>query len=174
MTYMNVAPETVEVTRAEAADWIVRGALPRFLDLLTLSVDAAYFSGLEPFRGYTPTGRVRGWQGAGVRLAAAEETVSAAHARLIAVNPHHVRDAPTGAEVEARRACVFARTVMLPSRLGWTAYRVIGRASRLAKHAAQMTDDGRALVDEAWEDAFRAITDRAVLRAHLAVDDSDQ
>lgn len=42
---------TVDVTPEEAADWIVRSALPRFLDLLTLTDEAAYFYGLEPFKG---------------------------------------------------------------------------------------------------------------------------
>lgn len=158
---------TVDVTPEDAADWIVRSALPRFLDLLTLTDDAEYFYGLEPFKDYTPTGRLRGWQGAGVRLAAAEDAVNVMYRNLLGIRNRFSEHETTEAEKQARGACVFARRVMLPSRIGWTAYRVIGTASRLAKHAAETAGEGPESIEDAWQDAFDAIADRARLRPYL-------
>ena len=158
---------TVNVAPEDAADWIMRSTLPRFLELLTLTDDAAYFSGLEPFTGYTPTGRLRGWQGAGTRLAAVETSVNLMYRRLLATRTRFPHVEPTASEVEARGACVFARSVMLPSRLGWNAYRVIGRSSRLAKYAAEATSDGQQDVEQAWRDVYYALADRAQLRPYM-------
>lgn len=164
MSTTGVDHGTVTVTADEAADWIVRSALPQFLDLLTLSDHAQYFYRLHPFSGHTPTGRLRGWQGAGVKLAAAEEAVNSMYFRFFGVEGRFSRYSHSAVETEARRACVFARRVMLPSLLGCHAYRLIGRASQLAKGAAESIGGGLEAVDDTWRTVFDAVTDRARLR----------
>ena len=166
--------EMVNVTPEDAADWLVRSALPRFLDLLTLTDHAAYFYGLEPFKGYTASGRLRGWQGAGVRLTAAEDSVNAMYRNLLDIRNRFSEHETTDAEVQASGVCVFARRVMLPSRLGWTAYRVIGTASRLAKHAAEAAGDDSETIEDAWQEVFDAIADRARLRPYITTATADR
>lgn len=158
--------EQIPVTSEEAADWLVRSALPRFLDLLTLTDDAAYFRGLEPFNGYTPTGRLRGWRGANTRLLATEDIVHDMYETLLSVHNRFSKNEPTDAEIHTRSAANFARRVMLPSRLGWTAYRVIVTASRLAKHGAEIAGDDQEEIALAWQDARDALADRARLRPY--------
>lgn len=60
--------ESVAVHAEYAADWIIRSAHPSFLSLFTLTDEATYFSKLPPFISFTPKGRIRVWQGAGVRF----------------------------------------------------------------------------------------------------------
>lgn len=69
-------------------------------------------------------------------------------------------------EGEVREGCVFTREIMLPSRLGWHAYRLLSSCASLAKHATQAgrATDGLELIEWAWYDAWRAIADRVQLR----------
>lgn len=50
--------ESVAVRAEDAADWIIRRALPSFLGLVTLADEGTYFSELPPFNGFTPKGRL--------------------------------------------------------------------------------------------------------------------
>lgn len=161
------------VTPEQAADWLIRSALPAFCDLAGLTEDAEWFRQLEPYQGHTPSGRLKGWKGAGRRVLAIEEQISASYRELI----HHARDVgrplnvndlpeiDPEARAEVRGVAVFARKTMLPSRVGWDAYRVFSTISRFAAHAGHFygAEDTAERLDRAWHEAWIAISDRTRL-----------
>lgn len=161
------------VTPEQAADWLVRSALPAFCDLTGFTDDAEWFRQLEPYQGHTPSGRLKGWTGAGRRILAIEERISTSYRELI----HHARDVgrplkgndlpeiDPEARAEVRGVAVFARKVMLPSRVGWDAYRVFSHISRFAAHAGHFygAEDTAETLDRAWHEAWIAISDRTRL-----------
>ena len=161
------------ITGAQAADWLIRSALPAFCELAVLDDDAAWFRQLEPYRGHTPSGRLKGWQGAGRRVLALEETISVPYRALIRrshdegrpVNASDYAGVDPEARAEVRGAAVFARKVMLPSRLGWDAYRVFSSISRFAAHAGHFYGIPNYLeeIDRAWHTAWLSISDRSRL-----------
>lgn len=167
---MSLIPEerTARVIEQDAIDWLVRSALPRFLLLVGLDAQASYFSALEPFKGFTPSGRVRGWQGAGAKLAEADELINLMMGRLFKIDNRVPMQEETELQKETRRVISFASRKMLPSRLGVNTKRTIFLASHLSLCALHLLDDGQGEFDEAWEDVFRSIADRAVLREILS------
>lgn len=161
--------QLVSVGPEDAADWLIRSALPRFLSLMTLTGHAHHFAQLPPYEGHTSTGKVRGWQGAGSRIKTVERHLSDLQHGLERTGIRYEPVEPSDTERETRDACEYAQGVLLPSRLGWDAYRVIGASSRLARHAAQVAGDpaGAELVESAWRDSWLALTDRAQVRTLL-------
>ena len=161
------------ITGAQAADWLIRSALPAFCDLAVLDEEAAWFRQLEPYQGHTSSGRLKGWQGAGRRVLALEETIMVPYRELhnrarAAGRPLNARDyegIDPEARAEVRSAAVFARKVMLPSRVGWDAYRVFSTISRFAAHAGHFYGIPHYLeeIDRAWHTAWAAISDRSRL-----------
>lgn len=154
----------VRVANEDAIDWLVRSALPRFLSLVSLEAHASYFSALEPFKGFTPSGRISGWQGTGAKLAEADDLIDRMLGNLIRLSNRLPEREVTEMQTETRRVISFASRKMLPSRLGVNAKRTIFLASHLSLCALHLLDDGLDEFDEAWEDVFRSIADRAVLR----------
>lgn len=161
------------ITGAQAADWLIRSALPAFCDLAVLDDEAAWFRQLEPYQGHTPSGRLKGWRGAGRRVLALEETISVPYRALIRRSHEQGRPANASdyaginpeARAEVRGAAVFARKVLLPSRVGWDAYRVLSRISRFAAHAGHFYGIPNYLqeIDRAWHTAWMSISDRSRL-----------
>lgn len=161
------------VTGEQAADWIVRSALPAFCDLAGLAEHAAWFRQLPPYQGHTETGRLSGWQGAGRRILAVEAQIHDAYSELhrnarAAGRPLNVSDLDgldPQARAEVRSAAVFARKAMLPSRVGWDAYRVFSAIDRFAAHAGAFYDQDDAIdtINDVWHAAWAAISDRATL-----------
>lgn len=159
----------VGITRDEAADWLVRSALPRFLELVEMGDEATYFRSLSPYQGHTATGRIRGWQGARARVVHAERNLNSMFGKLVEQYPVDMGREPTLAEDEVHKAIVFARSVLSPSQLGGDAHRVIALSSRIVLAVTRLLrDTGQPEVDDAWRDAWHAITDRAQLRSHVA------
>jgi hypothetical protein len=161
------------ITGAQAADWLIRSALPAFCDLAVLNEEAAWFRQLEPYQGHTPSGRLQGWQGAGRRVLLLEETImvpyrelhSRARAAGRPLNANDYEGIAPEARAEVRSAAVFARKVMLPSRVGWDAYRVFSTISRFAAHAGHFYGIPNYLeeIDRAWHTAWASISDRSRL-----------
>lgn len=161
------------ITGAQAADWLIRSALPAFCDLAVLDEEAAWFRQLEPYQGHTPSGRLKGWQGAGRRVLALEETINVPYHALIhrsheegrPLNASDYEGIDLEARAEVRSAAVFARKVMLPSRVGCDAYRVFSTISRFAAHAGHFYGIPHYLeeIDRAWNTAWASISDRSRL-----------
>lgn len=170
-----VSEEYVDITAAQACDWLVRSALPLFCDLTGLEEDAAWFRALPPYAGHTPSGRVKGWQGAGRRIQSVEAQLRRAfhdliHREAAAGRPLHLHDLPEispAMRKEVRGAAVFAREAMRPSGIGWDAYRVFSAISRFAAYAghAYGVEDAHEALEKTWFDAWCTITDRGRLNA---------
>ena len=165
----------VDITADQACDWLVRSALPLFCDLAGLEEDAAWFRALPPYAGHTPSGRVKGWQGAGRRIQSVESQISRAfrdlvHREAAAGRPLNLHDLPEiypDARKAVRGVAVFARKAMLPSGVSWDAYRVFSAISRFAAYAghAYGVEDAHEDLEETWVNAWRAIADRGRLNA---------
>lgn len=163
------------ITGEQAADWIVRSALSTFCDLVGLTEDAAWFRQLPPYRGHTQTGRLRGWQGAGRRVLAVEAKIHDVYGELHRnareagrpLNASDLDGLDPVARAEVRSAAVFARKAMLPSRVGWDAYRVFSAIDRFAAHAGHFYDQDDTIdtINDVWHAAWTAISDRARLNS---------
>ncbi|MFS0852548.1 hypothetical protein [Microbacterium sp. 179-I 3D4 NHS] len=163
-----------------ASDWLVRSALPAFCDLGGFAEDAEWLRRLVPYQGHTPSGRLKGWKGAGRRVLAIEERVKDAYHALIheareagrSLNANDLPELDPDARAEVRGVAVFARNAMLPSRVGWDAYRVFSTISRFAAHAGHfygMDDEATETISQVWHEAWTAISDRARLSGLEAV-----
>lgn len=167
--------EWATVTIDVAADWLIRSAFPAFCGLGDMfAEDAEWFRLLEPFQGHTPFGRLKGWSGVGKRVVGIETRLRTAYAavledaRRLGRPIRAIQDPSLDAYLvsQVRVAAVFARQNMLPSRVGWDAYRVIGRMPRFVAAAGQfygMEDEASDEIAAAWNAAYLGLADRAIL-----------
>lgn len=168
-----MSAQTGTITGAQAADWLIRSALPAFCDLAALDEDATWFRQLEPYQGHTPSGRLKGWQGAGRRVLELEKKIHTPYGELhrnasAAGRPldvRHLEDIDPEARAEVRSIAVFARKIMLPSRVGWDAYRVFSTISRFSAHAGHFYEVPGYVeeIDRAWRAAWASVSDRSRL-----------
>ncbi|UEJ82738.1 hypothetical protein Bra3105_18240 [Brachybacterium halotolerans subsp. kimchii] len=132
------AGDTLRVGRDEVVDWLIRTVIP---ECVVEDEDSEWFRVLPPYAGHTSTGRVRGWAGAVQRLERTQELIDEEYSKLLEVNNEPI-DVPVTPEEEAvRKMCVAARQELVPSRLGFHAYRVLDGVVRLGDRAVEVHGD---------------------------------
>lgn len=129
--------DTLRVGRDEVVDWLIRTVIPQCVE----EEDAEWFRALPPYAGHTSTGRVRGWAGAVQRLERTQDWIDEEYSELLEVDNRPIDPPVTPDEKAVRTACVAARQALLPSRLGFHAYRVVDGASRLLDRAFTVRGD---------------------------------
>lgn len=170
-------PETnsLVVTESDRADWLVRSALPRFLDLMMLTNEAAWFRALVPYQAHSPIEEAQGWERVTAMLDNATVGLAFARDDLLfsfqllkgVVVPVHLQRAGPYAEYErrVRRACVVTNRRIVPTGLGKTSYRVLSLCHTVAMLAHEFHGKSGVPVEveAAWADAWQSLTDRATL-----------
>lgn len=157
---------SAHVSSGEASDWLVRSALPRFLSLAGLWDAAAYFRALPSFDGQTSSGRLRGWQGAGSRLKAAEERLDGMRGRLTEMQPfcHWTDSSPWERELAPVRSLAYKS--MLPSRVGWAANRVVLQCDQLVQQMMPLVlEEDQRVVADAWTEVGCELANRVRRRS---------
>jgi hypothetical protein len=153
---------TVTITEGDAVNWLIRSLIPELLDALELEQDAAWFRELPPYAGLTASGRPRGWAGAGKRLESAQNDLEDLHSKVLGMYNGPISTPASPAEESMRRVGAFARTALLPSRLGFRALRFVGVMLLVTDRAIQVTGsdpEERAALCRERDDEYREFLD---------------
>lgn len=169
------AGNTLRVGRDEVVDWLIRTVIPQCVE----EEDAEWFRALPPYAGHTSTGRVRGWAGAVQRLERAQEWIDEEYSELLEVNNGPIGLPVTPEEEAVRKMCVAARQELMPSRLGFHAYRVVDGMFRFVDRASEVYVDELAEVGirdgedylQAREDVWTYFFDDLKARGHVSTEE---